>query len=54
MGRNIYEGKVTVKEADEEQENLLNDIRNFRDKTRPKNDKKNQEKEIFLKICVIF
>ena len=49
FGRDIYEGKITLKEADEDQSNLLNDIRNFRDKTRPQNDKKKQEKEIVLK-----
>ena len=49
LGRDIYEGKITLKEADEDQSNLLNDIRNFRDKTRPQNDKKKQEKEIVLK-----
>ena len=49
FGRDIYEGKITLKEADEDQSNLLNDIRNFTDKTRPQNDKKKQDKEIVLK-----
>ena len=49
FGNDIYERKITLKEADEDQLNLLNEIRNFRDKTRPQNDKKKQEKEIVLK-----
>ena len=42
--RDIYEGKFTLKEADENQPNLLNGIRNFRDKARPQNDKKKTRK----------
>ena len=49
FGRDIYEGKITLKEADEDQSNLLNEIRNFRDKTRPEIYKKKQEKKIVLK-----
>ena len=49
FGNDIYERKITLKEADEDQLDLLNEIRNFRDKTRPQNDKKKQEKEIVLK-----
>ena len=40
FGRDIYESKIILKEADEDQSNLLNDIRNFSDKTRSQNDKK--------------
>ena len=49
FGRDIYEGKITQKETNEDQSNLLNEIKNFRDKTRLQNDKKKQEKEIVLK-----
>ena len=49
FGRDIYEGKITLKETNEDQSNLLNEIKNFRDKTRLQNDKKKQEKEIVLK-----
>ena len=50
FGRDIYEGKITLEKADEDQSNLLNKIRSFRDKTKPRNlEKKNQEKEIVLK-----
>ena len=44
FGKDIYEGKITLKEADENQSNLLYEIRNFKDKTRPQNDDKKQEK----------
>ena len=49
FGSDIYECKITLKEADEDQSNLLNEIRNFRDKARPQNDKKKQEEEIVVK-----
>ena len=50
FGRDIYAGKITLKEADEYQSNLLNEIWNFRDKTRPqKDEKQKREKEIVLK-----
>ena len=44
FGRDIYWGKITLNEADEDQSNLLNNIRNFRDETRTQNDNKKQEK----------
>ena len=37
FGNDIYKGKITLKEADEYQSNLLNKIKNFNDKTRPQN-----------------
>ena len=40
FGRDIYEGKITLEEANEDQTNLLNDIRNFKKNIRPQNDKK--------------
>ena len=39
FSRDIYEGKIKVKEADENQSNLLNEIRNFDYKTRLQNAK---------------
>ena len=48
FGRNIYEVKITAEEADEDQSNLLIEIRNFHHKTRPRNDKKKQEKKVVL------
>ena len=49
FGRDIYEDKITLEVADKDQSNSLNSIRDFRDKTRPQNDKKKQEKEIVPK-----
>ena len=49
LGRDVHEGKITLEEAGVDQTNLLNDIRNFKNNTRPQNDKKKQEKEVVLK-----
>ena len=47
LGRDIYSGEVTLKEADEYQSSLLNEIKNFRDKTKPHD----QEKKTSKKRC---
>ena len=44
----IYNGEITLEEADKNQSDLLNEIKNFNDKTWPKNYKKKKEKEITL------
>ena len=49
FGRDIYEGNITLDEANIEQDNLLRDIRNFNSRTRPQNNMKIQEKNIVLK-----
>ena len=49
FGRDIYEGNVTLDEASIEQDNLLEDIKNFSSRTRPQNNMKIQEKRIVLK-----
>ena len=49
FGRDIYNGEITLKEADEDQVNLVNEIRNFRDKTKRRGERKKQEKEDVLK-----
>ena len=36
FGRDIYEGKITIKEADEYQADLLTEIMNFRKNTKPR------------------
>ena len=43
FGENIYSGKITINEADQEQVDLVEYILNFNNNTRPKNkyDKKN-------------
>ena len=43
FGKDIYDGEITLEEADKNQSDLLNEIKNFSDKTRPKNYKKKQE-----------
>ena len=37
FGKDTYEGKITLEDTDKDQSNLLNEISNFSDKTRPKN-----------------
>ena len=55
FGRDIYEGRISLEKADEDQSNLMNEIRYFDTKTRPQNDdKKNEKKKLFLKTCIIF
>ena len=55
VGENIYSGKITMEEIDEEQSNLIEYILSFNNKARPKNkgDKKNNKK-IFLILQKIF
>ena len=36
FGKDIYNGKITLEEADESQSDLLNEIKTFNEKTRPK------------------
>ena len=48
FGEDIYDGKITLEEADKSQSDLLGEIKNFNDKTRPKTLKKRQIKEITL------
>ena len=48
-GRGIYDGATTLKEADDDQRNLLVEIINFKKKTKPQDPGKKQKKKIFLK-----
>ena len=54
FGRDIYERKITIKEADEYQADLLIEIINFRKKTKPRSQEKKREKKLFIKTCIIF
>ena len=57
FGESIYNGKITLEEADESQSDLLGEIKNFNDKTRPQTFKKKQMKEhtlSTLKMDTIF
>ena len=49
FGRDIYEGKITIKEADKYQADLLTETMNFRKNKKPRSQEKKQEKEIVLK-----
>ena len=48
FGRDIYEGKITIKEANEYQTDVLAEIMNYRKYTKPRSQEKKQEKEIVL------
>ena len=54
FGRDIYEGKITLEEANTDQDNILRDIRNFNNKATPQKYNKKQKKRLFLKTCMIF
>ena len=49
FGRDICNGETTLKEADEDQGSLLNEIMNFRDKTKPHDEENKQKKKDVLK-----
>ena len=49
FGRDIYEGKITIEEANEYQTDLLVEIISFKKHTKPRSQEKKQEKEIVLK-----
>ena len=53
FGENIYSGKITINEANEEQADLINDILNFISKARPKS-KDDKKKKMFLILPKIF
>ena len=54
FGRDIYEGEITIKEADEYEANFLTEIINFRKNTKPRSQEKNEKKKLFFKNCIIF
>ena len=54
FGEDIYEGKLTLQEADQDQSDLADQINNFIKETRPKNYDKKQDKKIVTKTYVIF
>ena len=45
FGKDIYNGEITLEEADKDQSHLVKKISDFNMKTKPKNDVKKQEKE---------
>ena len=54
FGEDIYNGEITLEEADIDQSNLLNEIKNFKYKTKPKSDKKSKKKKMLKKTYTIF
>ena len=54
FGRDIYNSKTTLKEADKDQSSLFVWIMYFKKKTKPQNPEKNQEKKTFLKAHMHF
>ena len=54
LGRNIYQGNITIEKANEYQTDLLVKIMNFGKNTKPSSQEKKQEKKMFLKACIIF
>ena len=49
FGKDIYEGKITLEEADKEQSYLADEIDKFIKETRPKNVDKKRERKIVMK-----
>ena len=54
FGEDIYDVKITLEEADEDQSDLADEINKFIRETRPKNYDKKQEKQLLQKPCLIF
>ena len=54
FGREIYNGKITLKEADRYQGDLSVDVLNFGKQIKPKNPKRKQQKEDILKSLYNF
>ena len=54
FGEDLYEGKITLEEADEDQSDLTDMINEFTKETRPRNSGKKQEKNPLQKACIIF
>ena len=54
FGRDIYEFKIMIEEADKHQTDLLVKIMNFRKNMKPRSQEKNEKKKLFLKSCIIF
>ena len=50
FGRDIYDGTINTKEADEEEGDLLVEMLIFRRKVKPKNTEKKQQKKDVLKV----
>ena len=54
FGENIYSGKITINEADQEQADLVEYILNFNNEARPNNRDDKKTKNIFLTLQKVF
>ena len=54
VDEDIYNGEITLEEADKDQSDLVQKINDFTKTTRPRSDKKKQEKENVEKILYYF
>ena len=55
FGRDIYNGELTLKAADENQANLLAEVMNFKKKAKRQDPEKKQEKkDVFKNLCNFF
>ena len=54
FGRDIYDGKITIKDADEYQTDLLAEILHFRKNTKSRSEEKNKKKKLSFKTCIMF
>ena len=54
FAEDLYEGKITLEEADEDQSDLTDMINEFTKETRPRNSGTKQEKKPLQKACIIF
>ena len=54
FGRDIYNRDITLKEAEEDQSSSLNEIRNFRDKTKPQDEEKKGKKDVLTNFYKFF
>ena len=54
FGKDIYNGEITLEEADKDQSELVEKINDFIKKTKPRNKEKIQEKKMLKKTCTIF
>ena len=54
FGEDISDGKINLEEADKNQSDLLNEIKNLMIKQDQKTIRKNKKKKILLIVCIIF
>ena len=55
FGRNIYNGEITLKEADGDQRNFFVEILNFQDRAKPQErEKKTKEKNVLKSLYILF